>query len=83
MLLRPDAMERPALIEVIAEYIFRRVPTFLSIPGPAGHFPAQVFLNEAMANTAAGRDLHGMMTIVRQAFESLNRQGFDRVPDLS
>lgn len=82
MLLRPDAIERPALIETVADYIFRRVPIFLSIPGPVGYFPAQVFLNEAMESAAARRDLDGMMIVLRQALNALKRQEFDRVPDL-
>jgi hypothetical protein len=82
MLFRPDAVERPALIETIADYIFRRVPAFLSIPGPAGFLPAQIFLNEAMESAAARRDLYQMMIVVRQALEALKRQEFDPVPDL-
>jgi len=81
MLLRQDAIDRPALIETIAGYIFRRVPVFLSIPGPAGYLPAQIFLNEAIESAAARRDLGGMMIIVRQALEALKRHEFEPVPD--
>lgn len=81
MLLRPDAVERPALIETIAEYIDRRIATFLTIPGPAGHLPAQMFLNEFMEAAVAKRDFTGMMIILRQALATLSVQEFERVPD--
>ncbi len=82
MLLRPDAIERPALIEIVADYIFRRVPIFLSIPGPAGRLPGQLFLNDAMEGAAARRDLSGMMVVLRQALNALKQQEFDPVPEL-
>lgn len=81
MLLRPDAIDRPALIETIVEYIARRVATFLTIPGPPGYLPAQIFLNELMETAVAKRDFAGIMIIVRQALAALSRQEFNRVPD--
>lgn len=81
MLLRPDAIERPALIETIAEFVVRRVATFLTIPGPPGCLPAQMFLNDVMESAAAKRDSDGMMMLLRQALASLSRQEFERVPD--
>lgn len=80
MLVRPDAIERPALVETIAEYITRRVAVFLTIPGPAGYLPAQIFLNEFLESAAIKRDFAGMMVTLRQAFAALSRQEFERVP---
>ncbi len=40
MLLRPDAIERPALIETVADYIFRRIPLFLSNSRPRWLLPS-------------------------------------------
>ena len=81
MLLRSDAIERPALIETIADHVLRRIAAFLAIPGPAGYLPAQIFLNEAMESAATQHDLHAMTVIVRQAAEALKRERFDPVPD--
>jgi len=81
MLLRPDAVERPAVTEAISDYIARRVPVFLTIPGPAGYLPAQIFLNEFLESAAAKRDREGMMTVLRQALASLFRQEFDPAPN--
>jgi hypothetical protein len=81
MLLRPDAIARPALTETIAEYIVRRVATFLTIPGPVGYFPAQVFLNEVMESAVAKHDLERMTIVLRQALASLSRHEFERVPE--
>ena len=82
LLLRPDAIDRPALIETIADYVIQRVPAFLAIPGPVGYLPAQIFLNEAMESAAVKRDLNTMMMIIRQALEALKRQQFEPVPGL-
>lgn len=80
MLLRPDAIERPALVETIADYVVRRVAVFLTIPGPAGYLPAQLFLNEVMESAVAKRDLAGMIVILRRVVAALSRQDFERVP---
>ncbi|HEX5280024.1 MAG TPA: hypothetical protein VFW28_08085 [Micropepsaceae bacterium] len=81
MLFRSDAVERPALGEIIADYIAGRVATFLTIPGPAGHLPAQMFLNEFLESAVAKRDFTEMMVTLRQALATLSRQEFERVPD--
>jgi len=80
MLVRPDAVERPALVEAIADYVARSVAIFLTIPGPAGYLPAQIFLNEFMESAVAKRDFAGMMIVLRQALAALSRQEFERVP---
>jgi hypothetical protein len=80
VLLRPDALDRPAVIETIAGYVYQHVPVFLAIPGPAGYLPAQIFLNEVMESAAARRDPAAMMMIIRQAFEVLKQQEFEPVP---
>lgn len=80
MLVQPDAIERPALIETIAEYTSRRIATFLTIPGPAGYLPAQMFLNDVLGSAAAKRDFAGMMIALRQALAALSSQEFERVP---
>jgi hypothetical protein len=81
MLLRPEAVERAALIETIAEYVIRRVAIFLTIPGPAGYLPAQMFLNEGMEGAVARRDFAGMKIVLRQALAALSGQAFEHVPD--
>jgi hypothetical protein len=81
MLLRPDAIERPAVVETITDYIFRRIPTFIGIPGPPGHLPTQIFLNDAVQSAAATRDFTAMTIILRQALAALHQDKFDPVPD--
>ena len=80
MLLRSDAIERPALFETIAQFIVKRVAIFLTIPGPDGHLPGQMFLNEVIESAVAKHDREGMMIIIRQAVATLSRQEFERVP---
>ena len=80
MLLRPDAIDRPALSETIEEHVVRRVATFLAIPGPTGYFPAQVFLNEALKSAVAKRDREGMMVVLRQTLATLSRHAFEKCP---
>jgi hypothetical protein len=81
MLLSPESIDRPAVVEAIAQYIYRRIPVFLAIPGPAGYLPAQIFLNERMERSAAARDLHGMRSVIKGALEILTQDGFERVPE--
>jgi len=83
MLFRREAIDRPAVSETIADYVSRRVATFLTIPGPAGHLPAQIFLNEFLENAVAKRDFAAIMVTLRQALAALSRQEFERVPDFN
>jgi len=81
VLLRPDSVERPALVETIAGYVYRHVPVFLALPGPVGYLPAQILLNEAMEAAVAQRDPGAMTIILRQALQALKRQEFEAVPE--
>jgi len=81
MLFRPDAIERPALAELVSGYIFRRVATFLAVPGPAGYLPAQMFLSEVLNDVVRAGDMGKMSVMIRQAVAALQRQQFERAPE--
>ncbi len=80
MLLRPDAIERPAITELIAGFVSRRVATFLAIPGPPGYLPTQMFLNEVLDEAVRDGDMREMSIMIRQAVAALRRQEFERAP---
>ncbi len=45
------AIRRPVFAAFVAALLRSRTPVFLAVPGPAGHYPARVFLNDALART--------------------------------
>lgn len=83
MLLRPDAITRPAVAETIADHVARRVPIFLAIPGPEGFLPAQLFLNELVQDAVAGRDGAALLSFLQRAVDWLTLQGFEPVPQFT
>jgi hypothetical protein len=80
LLLRPDAVDRPALTQLIRGCIFRRIATFLAVPGPAGYLPNHIFLNEAFGDVARTGDLQAMAVMLHKAMAALQRQEFERAP---
>ncbi|MEJ0041923.1 MAG: hypothetical protein WDM81_06790 [Rhizomicrobium sp.] len=49
------AIRRPAFLAVLAALIESRTPVFLAVPGPKGHYPARVLLNDALSRTEPAR----------------------------
>ncbi len=46
------AVRRPAFVAALARFLAGRMPCFLSVPGPPGHYPARVFLNDRLERAA-------------------------------
>lgn len=46
------AVRRPEFAALIAKLLRGRTPAFIAVPGPKGHYPARVFLNDALARMA-------------------------------
>jgi hypothetical protein len=44
-----EAVRRPAFTAFLTHLIRSGVPSFIAVPGPAGHFPARTFLNDNLA----------------------------------
>jgi hypothetical protein len=45
-----EALAHPPFIPFLRALLTSRTPAFLALPGPAGHYPARIFLNDALAN---------------------------------
>ena len=50
-----DAARRPAFLTFLAQLLRSGTPAFLAVPGPKGHYPARVFLNDALAAVPPAR----------------------------
>ncbi|MEI9992704.1 MAG: hypothetical protein WDM86_22055 [Rhizomicrobium sp.] len=51
------AIRRPAFLTVLTAVLRGGTPVFLAVPGPAGHYPARLRLNDALSRIAPER--HG------------------------
>ncbi len=49
------AIRWPAFLDFLAQLLRGRTPAFLAVPGPEGHYPARVFLNDALARVPQAR----------------------------
>ncbi|MEI9888934.1 MAG: hypothetical protein WDN08_21020 [Rhizomicrobium sp.] len=48
------AIRRPAFVALLGKLLAGRTPCFIGVPGPAGHYPARVFLNDRLGQAAPG-----------------------------
>lgn len=51
------AIRRQGFAEAVAAFVAGGVPTFLAFPGPPGHYPARVLVNDILAAAIGKRDL--------------------------
>ncbi len=49
------SIRRPAFLAFLTVLLASRTPAFLAVPGPRGHYPARVFLNDALAGVVPAR----------------------------
>lgn len=70
---------RRGFAEMIGACVEARVPTFISIPGPFGHFPAKAFLNDAINSAVVERDRDKVLSVIIGALEGLTGFKLDRV----
>lgn len=61
------AVRRPAVAALVAKLLLSRTPAFLAVPGPAGHYPARVFLNDNLARAPQAALADAFAAILRAA----------------
>jgi hypothetical protein len=62
------AVRRPAFTALLAKMLGNRTPVFIAVPGPEGHYPARVRINEPLSRTAPsslGDALAGLLRAAR------------------
>jgi hypothetical protein len=75
---RTKALRRD-FYDYAARLIAAEVPVVLAVPGPPSHFPAGGFLNDALKEAVAARDLSQVEAVFVQALKDLESHRFNRV----
>jgi hypothetical protein len=79
-LARPDVIHRDGFADLLAAWIEKGLPVFLAIPGPPGHYPNSVFLNDELMQPVAEMDRRGVTAKLEQAIGAAVRKGFMAMP---
>ena len=74
-----ESILKAGFAEAVGVYVEARVATFISIPGPVGHFPAKLLVNELVEPAVARRDRDLLLATLLDGLEILSRQEFDPV----
>jgi hypothetical protein len=72
------ALSRP-FYDYVARLIASDVPVVLAVAGPPGHFPAGAFLNDAMKDAVAKRDLSEVVEMFAHALKGIEAHHFNPV----
>ena len=75
---KEKALQRP-FYDYAARLIAADVPVVLAVPGPAGHFPAGAFLNDALKGAVSARDLSEVEAVFAEALRGLEAHRFNPV----
>ncbi len=65
--------------DYVARLVAADVPVVLAVRGPAGHFPAGAFLNDALKEAVLQRDLSQVEAVFREAITGLKTHRFNPV----
>jgi hypothetical protein len=76
---REPAMRGDRLISTVLHFIRRETATYLSIPGPPGHYATRVLLNAVLGGTAETSDLGHARRMLVQMLEGARTHSFERV----
>jgi hypothetical protein len=68
----------PAFIMLLGKLLRSSTPTFLAVNGPAGHYPARVFLNRVMAQFAS--DPSAMRALLERLLNAAQSNRFAAQP---
>ena len=61
------AIRRPAFLAVLGALLRDGTPVFLAVPGPKGHYPARVQLNDTLSRTDPARHGDALASALRAA----------------
>jgi hypothetical protein len=75
---RESALQ-PIFLDYVARLVAADVPVILAVPGPPGHFPAGMFLNDILNDAVSRRELSGVKAVFETAFKSLATHTFNPV----
>ncbi|HWA89917.1 MAG TPA: hypothetical protein VG889_07770 [Rhizomicrobium sp.] len=70
------AIRRDGFAQYVATCIVNGIATYLAVPGPIGHYPARVFLNDRLALAVAQRDLAAIRALLLSVLASAAKHTF-------
>lgn len=72
------AIRRRPFLEFISLCVRRRIPTFVSVPGPEGFFPAKVLVNANLTPAAVKNDIASVLTLMLSLLKQAESHEFRR-----
>ncbi|MGA7713884.1 MAG: hypothetical protein WCA81_18470 [Rhizomicrobium sp.] len=76
----PRVLEQKPFVDLVCILVAKRIPVFLAIPGPVAHFPANILLNDDLADPVSRKDEAAIAAILSAMLEELSRCTFAPVP---
>jgi len=74
-----SAIGRPPFAPFVLNLVIKKVPVYLAVPGPKGHYPARALLNRPLAAAAQQRDVSRAREMLLQIFRSAAGHTFEPV----
>jgi hypothetical protein len=71
--------QRPFL-DLVCILVEKRIPAFLAIQGPAGHFPASIFMNDDLAEPVSRKNRQAVADLLGVMHNRLTQYAFVPVP---
>jgi hypothetical protein len=76
----PRLLEQKPFVDLVCALVAKGIPAFLAIPGPVGHFPANILMNDDLADPVARRDEAAIAAVLTAMLAALSRCSFGPVP---
>jgi hypothetical protein len=67
-------------VDLVCILVAKKIPVFLAIPGPVGHFPVSILMNEDLAEPVAQKDISTIVAVLGAMLEQLSGCEFTPVP---
>jgi hypothetical protein len=74
-----ETMFERKFLELVRSLIASKTPLVLAVPGPPGHFPASVFLNELLRDPVRSGDFARIERVFRELSAGLGSHRFNPV----
>lgn len=76
----PGVLKQKPFVDLICLLVAKRIPVFLAVPGPPAHFPANILMNDDLADPVGRKDQAAIAAVLDAMLEELSRCAFAPVP---
>ena len=76
----PRVLEQKPFVDLVCVLVEKKIPVFLAIPGPVAHFPANILMNDDLADPVARKDDAAIAAVLGAMLDTLSRTTFAPVP---